>query len=63
MSDIIAGVAELADAQASEACGPYTSLEVRILPSALRTRGGIGIHGSLRSYAERREGSSPSECT
>ena len=32
--DIIADVAELADAQASEACGPYTSVEVQILPPA-----------------------------
>ena len=28
-----------------------------------RTRGGIGIRGSMRSYAERRESSSLSGCT
>ena len=43
-----------------ERAGSSPALGTRELAS---TRGGIGIRGSLRSYAERRESSSLSECT
>lgn len=40
--------------------GGCSRINISLLTS---TRGGIGIRGSLRSYAERRESSSLSECT
>ena len=43
----------MVDAHGSGPCAPYTGMEVQILPSAQRTRGGIGIRDSLRSYARK----------
>ena len=52
LKSVYAGVAER-QTRTVQGRMSFTLVEVQILPSALCTRGGIGIRDSLRSYALR----------